>query len=331
MTILGNSAQMANQHLRFQESLDKSLQVIELANRAENLRAEVLSRIAAVISLLSIGNLEEARQHNEGILPLAERLRDRFWLSGALACTSLMSVLGGDWRQARDFSDRSLIVHPLSGRYLPWRALLEYEFGDFSQGEAYLEQAIEAMRLLPAGPNPESSIVALTIPLVGRISGLADRFDITEAYAGTVLSSPGVIPFDIVAARAGLALMAVQRGDEGAAGEQYAAIESQRGTMLTFGRICADRLLSLLAQTIGNLEGAEAHFEDALVFCRRAGYRPELAWTCCDYADMLRERDSPGDHEKAAALWDESLAISRELGMRPLMERVLSRREILGA
>ncbi len=31
------------------------------------------------------------------------------------------------------------------------------------------------------------------------------------------------------------------------------------------------------------------------------------------------------------SLLDESLSISRELGMRPLMERVLSRREILGA
>ena len=31
------------------------------------------------------------------------------------------------------------------------------------------------------------------------------------------------------------------------------------------------------------------------------------------------------------ALLDESLAISSELGMRPLMERVQSRREILGA
>jgi len=34
---------------------------------------------------------------------------------------------------------------------------------------------------------------------------------------------------------------------------------------------------------------------------------------------------------KAMSLLDESLAISSELGMRPLMERVLSRREILGA
>jgi len=39
----------------------------------------------------------------------------------------------------------------------------------------------------------------------------------------------------------------------------------------------------------------------------------------------------PGDREKAMSLLDESLAISNELGMRPLLERVLSRREILRA
>ena len=41
------------------------------------------------------------------------------------------------------------------------------------------------------------------------------------------------------------------------------------------------------------------------------------------------QRNEPGDREKAVALLDESLGISSELGMRP--ERVLSRREILGA
>ena len=57
----------------------------------------------------------------------------------------------------------------------------------------------------------------------------------------------------------------------------------------------------------------------------------ELAWTCCDYADTLLQRNEPGDRQKAMSLLDESLAISSELGMRPLMERVQSRREILGA
>ena len=66
---------------------------------------------------------------------------------------------------------------------------------------------------------------------------------------------------------------------------------------------------------------AAKHFEDALTFCRKAGYRPELAWTCHDYADCLLARNTPGDQQKAVSLWDESLDISAELGMRPLMER----------
>ncbi len=93
----------------------------------------------------------------------------------------------------------------------------------------------------------------------------------------------------------------------------------------------ADRLLGLLSHTMGNLDQAATHFEDALAFCRKAGYRTELAWSCCDYSDMLRARDGDGDRAKAITLLDESLSISSELGMRPLMERVLSRREILRA
>jgi len=79
------------------------------------------------------------------------------------------------------------------------------------------------------------------------------------------------------------------------------------------------------------LDKATEHFDDGLAFCRKAGYRPELAWTCCDYSDTLRVRDAEGDRAKAMSLLDESLAISSELGMRPLMERVLARKlEIQG-
>ena len=49
------------------------------------------------------------------------------------------------------------------------------------------------------------------------------------------------------------------------------------------------------------------------------------------FADLLLEGNGEGDRAKAVRLLDESLAISSELGMRPLMERVLSRREILRA
>ena len=62
--------------------------------------------------------------------------------------------------------------------------------------------------------------------------------------------------------------------------------------MFPAGLAAADRVLGLLAQAMGRMDQAAAHFEDALVFCRKAGYRPELAWTCCDYADTLLQRNN---------------------------------------
>ena len=125
-------------------------------------------------------------------------------------------------------------------------------------------------------------------------------------------------------------VLAVQKVGQSVAEEHYAYLQGHRGTMVSTV-ISVDRILGLLSQTMGNLDRALAHLEDALAFCRKAGYHPELAWTCCDYADAFRAGDAEGDREKAMSLLDESLAISSELGMRPLMERVLSRREILRA
>ena len=92
---------------------------------------------------------------------------------------------------------------------------------------------------------------------------------------------------------------------------------------------CVSRTLGLLSHTMGDLDQAVEHFEDSLAFCRPAGFRHELAWTCSDYAETLSKRDDEGDPAKAMSLLDESLTISTELGMRPLMERVLDRQEIL--
>jgi tetratricopeptide (TPR) repeat protein len=216
--------------------------------------------------------------------------------------------------------------------------------GDFAQGEAYLERLLESVRLIPPAPHLFYGTAAVSIPMVARISGVADRSEIAERAAGAVLGSPYGNPYVAVWARVGLGLLAVQRGDGAAAGEQYIALGRARGTMLTPFNVAADRLLGLLAQTLGELDKAAEHFEDALTFCRKAGYRPELAWACCDYADLLlnpvgavREpplqptHTTPADRKKAMALLEEALQISSELGMRPLMERVLSRRQILRA
>ena len=126
-------------------------------------------------------------------------------------------------------------------------------------------------------------------------------------------------------ASAALALQAVQESYVAAAREHYTNLCSMPGIMLLY--VNTGRLLGLLAQTIGRLDDAMAHFEDALAFCHNAGYRPEWAWSAYDYADGLLQRKGDGDSEKAISLLDEALTISSELGMRPLMERVVALQE----
>jgi len=125
--------------------------------------------------------------------------------------------------------------------------------------------------------------------------------------------------------------IAVQHGDADAAGRLYGELEPERGTASTFIPLTIDRLLGLLAITCGRADAALTHFEEGLTFCDRAAYLPERAWTASDYAEALLARSHPGDREHAIALQDSSLAIARELGMRPLVQRILAHRELLKA
>ena len=322
------AADVSGQHLHWQESVDHGLRAIELGTGDENPLSEVLSRFWTVVGLLQLGDLDTARRHVLFLRELAER-RDTTRLLASLSFVPITTLecLQADWDAGREHSDRGLEVSPLFSQQLLLRVLLEYQTGDFVQGDVYLERLLEAMLRVGAGRSTALGRPALGITTIARITGVLDHLGIAEGAANDVLSEHPVTPFVAMTARAGLALLAVLKGDRSAAEEHYAYLAGQRGTMI-WTESSVDRLLGLLSQTMGNLNQAATHFEDALAFCRKAGYRPELAWTCCDYADMLGERDVDGDRAKAISLMDESLAISRELGMRPLTERVLSRQDI---
>ena len=328
MQTLSYAAVASGEHLHWQESVDSGLQAIKLATGVENPYSEHDSRFWTALSLLYMGDLDAARPHTLVLRDLAERRSTpRQLASRSLQAITFLSSLEGDWKSAREYSDRGLELSPLNTILLATHVLLEHETGEFDQGEVYLERLLEAMR---RAEFFASARTAMALAAIARITGVPNRLEIAETAAQSLLLEQSVTPLVAMWAKAGLALLAVQTGDQSAAAEHYSYLLGQQSTMASTV-ISADRLLGLLSQTMGDLDQATEHFEDALVFCREAGYRPELTWTCCDYADMLLERDDEGEKSKATSLLDESLAISSELGMRPLMERVLSRREILKA
>ena len=180
------------------------------------------------------------------------------------------------------------------------------------------------------GPNLEYAALAFGIPFAAQMSGSLNQLRYANEIANAVVSSQNVTPLIYQLARVGLAVTAVLTHDESEATEQYPAIaELKKST--PFFCVSVDRVLSLLAHTTGNLDNSQTHFEDAIAFCRESGFVTELAWSLHDYADMLLERDEPDDQKKATSMLDEALQISTDLGMRPIMERVLSKRDILKA
>jgi tetratricopeptide (TPR) repeat protein len=261
---------------------------------------------------------------------VADKLRDRYRLALAYSVSARLYRQLGRWEQSRDFSDRGLAAAPQDYTLLSDRAALEFELGEFELGQMYLNQLLETAPPRELFSGPQLAYRALIVPLIARIAGMQDRLDISAEAAESLLRSPRGQLFS-QAGHAALGLRAVLQDDSAMCSEYYRSLDGVQGLVIYFFYICGDRLLGLLGHTMGNLDQAAQHFEAALAFCRKAGYRPELAWTCCDYADTLLQRNSPGDRQRAMSLLDECLGIASELGMRPLMQRALSRKEILKA
>ena len=331
MWTLYESMSVESLHLHRQEALKRAPRVIELAQRFGEPVLESNVHWHAFRALAALGDPESARLHADANVRLEERFRSSIRY-GTLVSAEL-SRLHGDWEGARSSYDEVL---PVGLAYL-LRALVEYEVGNFSQGEAFLERANEASRATEAEPRGLAGLLLSLEVLITRITGVERPIDALERDVRAVISGRAS-PAAHTTSRAGLALTAVLRGDVQEAAEHYPALEPQRGTMIEhfWMVMAADHLLGLLAQTVGDLDKACGHFEDALAFCRKAGYRPEVAWTCHDYADALLHpsrggsrtaRPSAADHQKAMALLDDGLSIARDLGMRPLVERIESLKE----
>ncbi|MCI0896114.1 MAG: protein kinase [Chloroflexi bacterium] len=331
MRTWSNAAMVDMFFLRWAGCVEKCLKAIELAPIANEPLTEAISHGWAGFAYATLADLPAAQAYANSAMDLAEKLRDRSLLATACMVNNIIHKLHGDYEKSRGFIERGMEVAARDTRIRTLSVMLEYEVGNFAEGQVHLDYLLEIMRQTGPGATAEYSFPAILIPVVARMTGDKEQLDIAKAAAETVLSYSSAVPFVSAYARYGLAFIAIQLADAASAAEQYAAIKELDANAAGGILPTPDRTYGLLAQTMGDLDRAANHFEDSLEICLKAGFRPELAWTCCDYADMLKERNAEGDRAKAIALLDESLAISSGLGMRPLMERVLSRREILGA
>jgi tetratricopeptide (TPR) repeat protein len=93
---------------------------------------------------------------------------------------------------------------------------------------------------------------------------------------------------------------------------------------------CVARHLGGAAALLGRYEEARKHYGEAIKVCTDMKFRPELALTRLQLAELLLEH-YPKERAEALEHLDFAIAAFRDMKMRPWLERALRHKEILKA
>ena len=140
------------------------VRAIELVQHIDQPYEEPHAHYDLAHALYALGDLDGAARHAASMMVSTERSGTRRWKASSLEMNHNVASAKGDWLAARNFSDRSLEWSPEDPPTLLGRAVLEYQTGNFSQGEAYLEQLLSALNEAPPGSLTQSSTCTTPAP-----------------------------------------------------------------------------------------------------------------------------------------------------------------------
>jgi tetratricopeptide (TPR) repeat protein len=316
------------------EALDKAL---ELLRSAPDPKQEASAHHFRALASLRMGWLDDASQHGKAGYDAAQKIGNWTGMATTSSYGYHAAAARGRWVEANDWAK---LQEPLS---------LKIRMGAYGLSQHMLDREtrnpvkdVELFReLIPTDSNFD---VLSDAAILGNLAEMCHAFpaiDIESDLRAALEAKSDLFaqwfshPLFGGRVSATVGMLAVVLNDIDGAREPYRRLI--RMSSLEQG-MSTDRIAGLIALMLDDETSAVGHFEDALSFCRENGCTVQLAWTCSDYSEMLLDRadgassaSEIADREKAIELQDEALAITQELGMRPLTERILARREILRA
>jgi DNA-binding CsgD family transcriptional regulator len=309
--------------LRWQEVIAKSRRARDLARRVDDLHPETYASYRAAYALMQTGCADEAGSRPRQISPQRKVERPRTSGGRAVrkqhACPAARRMARGRAHSDRGWPSRLTIWCCFMGAcFSNTRPATRNQVALTCAASSRQTESPGHIRWLARSPMALSQIARLSMPPPALAAPWATQ-------AGLEGRRPS-IPTAVATSRVTRALLALREPHAGECETELEFLEPFKGAILAPGLV-TDRLLGLLAHAAGQRRRAIARFGDALAFCRRSGYRPELAWTCHDYAGVLLDTERREDRMTAAKLLDESYRVASELGQRPLVGRIAAFRE----
>ncbi len=297
------------------ERLDLAAELTELATQLDDLDLVMRALTALIVCLFESGEFARGRAE----LAEAERLAREPWLPFWNWCVTMRQtalLLLEVSPQAEESIYAGFALGQRCGQpdaatamssqlYVLW-----WDQGRLPEMVGMLANWVDQF---PAIPTTRAAL-AHAYAMSGNLPAAREHFDLMAGQDGFGL------PLDFVWSP-GMALLTdtcAALGDSARAGVLYElflpfAHQVVVGGTGQYSLGSVSRSLGVLAAMMGRWDDAQAHFEDALAVNRRIGAWAFLVRTQRAYAEMLLDRDGPGDAGTARDLVEEALAAAEAL------------------
>jgi class 3 adenylate cyclase len=268
---------------------------------------------------------DASREHASDSRELAERLHLGQAILGATDAQVFAASGAGDWEAAREAATRGLDLDPRWIMVLGPIAEVELQTGNVTKAEGYQS------RIYEVGQSVRSPLDTIAIPVFALtkamhcyVTGTHEGLRLVEQAGRMVLANAATTPpIWVGVARSGLGIRAFLEGDKEAAREHLEGLDAFAGYWIHC--LTIDHVRGLLFETLDQTDDAVSAIETTLAHEQTGyGFRVYWSWAAYDCARIRLQRDAPGDRERARELIDEALGYARDLGMKPLLEKVMA-------
>ncbi len=311
------------------ERLALADEMVELGEDCGDREAVVRGHAYRLWSFLELGDMPAVDRELEIYARLADELRmpEHSWHTFALR--GMRALMDGDVdeaerlaQEARRAGDRA--EQPLAQQYYGIQ-LIQIRSMQGRAGEL-LPIVRDLAERFPAIPAWRGGVVTLAARS-GDTEQAARELDRLAA------DDFSVFPRDVnwFAAMGLMGEAIAMTGAERHAERAYELLLPYEGHVIVVARAAAcngpvDRVLGLLAQTMGRLDDAERHLGNAVEIATRMNDRPGMALSGLGLAKVLLQRDRADDRELALELLSTVLSTAREMGARWIADEALEDR-----
>ncbi|MCD6015404.1 MAG: hypothetical protein K0R41_32 [Geminicoccaceae bacterium] len=315
--------------------LRESSELHDLAKRRSDLELEVRAHVYRLNDRLVLGDIRGVDADLAAYERLAAELRQPQFLWHIPLLRGMRALIDGRFDDAEALAAEALAggeraQEPVSAMFYAIQDSQLRRLRRRSEDVRRLEQSLPALGDLveryPAIPAWRCSLAATHAEL-GHPGEARAVFEPLAAngFADLPRDTQWTISLGLLAETAAFL------GDVPRAERLYQLLLPNDGLMIVAGRAAVSqgpvsRVLGLVAAAAGRAREAERHFTQALELSERIGDRPMAARTRSQLAELLLDRDRPGDRERALGLLAAALEAAQELGMVGLTEQALAAR-----